>query len=45
MRTLQVVGILIGLSLGSYGIYKYRSRRYGKLDYPMLFCLGCSFTS
>jgi hypothetical protein len=32
MRVLQVVGILIGLSLGGYGVYKYRGRRYGKLD-------------
>ena len=32
MRLLQFVGILIGLAIGGYGVYKYRSRRYGKLD-------------
>ena len=40
MRVLQIIGILIGLSLGSYGVYKYRRRRYGKLDLLINFVIS-----
>jgi hypothetical protein len=32
MRLLQIVGIIIGLSLASYGVWKYRRGSYRKLD-------------
>ena len=33
MQFLRVIGMLIGVVIGAYSVYKYRKRRYSKIDF------------